>query len=134
METEEKTVDFMLSELLRWGRLTPGTGSWVNVHGETEKETTVLFVNCDTMFHYGVEDLEELPYRDIKPLYEMVENNLAWGDVRWACKRRNMQPTQEIISLMIEDREWDKEMRRLPSNPNNKHTLFNRILNFFKGS
>lgn len=90
-----------------------GTPSWC-------KGLCTIFVNCNDLFAWACADCEELPVEEIANLYRMVKADPAWGDSKWCCIRRNMQPQAPIVQDMKRDGAWDEVMESLPPNPYEK--------------
>ena len=66
------------------------------------KEATNVFVNCNDTFAYACADAEDLPYKQIKPLYEMWKKNPVWGPVAWAVMQRKERPIEPVVRGLVE--------------------------------
>lgn len=79
-------------------------------------ETIVLFVICNDVFAWGCADSEEITCDELPVLYKAVKADPKNAVVKWACKKRNLQPQRPIVTRMKADGSWDDEMEALPKN------------------
>lgn len=92
----------------------PGKIKFDRTKPETEKETVVLFVNCNDMFWWATADAEPLPHDKISSLYKMHKADKKWGSAKWCCLQRNMRPQDPVMEDMKKDGSWDEQMESLP--------------------
>lgn len=94
-------------------KLSPNSDVW----------NTVVYVNCNDVFLWGCADAESISNSDgeegseIIELYRMWKENPTYGPIKWACKKRNLQPQKPLKKMMIKDGHWDSELEALTPNP-----------------
>jgi hypothetical protein len=107
--------DEALAEMLKAGILFSNTREYL-WQGEKQGETVVLFVNCNDIFAWACADAEDVKESEVKDLYQMWKKD-GWGIVKWACKKRNLQPQQAMVKMMKENDGWEDWMSKLQVNP-----------------
>lgn len=83
---------------------------------DLRERTIVLFMNCNDVFSWGCADAECITIDEIPDLYLLWRDNHKWGPMKWACKKRNLQPQRPIVIDMKKDGYWDATMADLPGN------------------
>lgn len=86
------------------------------------KKTTVVFVNCNDVWFWACADAEPVTTTEIPDLYRMHIQNKKWGSLKWACKKRDMQPQAPIRRDMKKEGAWCELMESLPPNPDDKQS------------
>lgn len=131
---DEKIIAKMLIE----GDLEVFPGEAVNQIDKDEppEEVAMLYLNCSDVFIWGCADWEPVTLNDIREIYKMSFENLAWCCTRWVCKKRNLQPQGPIIKDMKRDAAWCEMMENLPKQwrPRKKNIFArarNKIVDFF---
>lgn len=76
--------------------------------------TTFVFANCNDVFAWACADAEHVTNDDLIELYQLSRHK--WGDVKWACKKRNMQPQKPMADDIKKDGCWDEVFESLPKN------------------
>ena len=83
---------------------------------------TVIAVLISDTFAWGCADAESITNTDgeegseIIELYKLWKENPVWGEVKWACLKRNKQPIEPVKNKMIEAGYWDETLETLPEN------------------
>ncbi len=111
--------ELALAEMLIAGKLFANDKQYSNNQydrNDITGRTIVLFVNCSDMFAWGCADAEDLPYTEIKSLYEWFKKNATWGTVIWCMKQRNEKPQRPVVEAMVEEKAWEPWMDALPQN------------------
>lgn len=63
----------------------------VMVNGK-DHEIVKFFVNCNDVFVWGLSESELIEPKEIKDLYACYNETEQFGDMLWACRKRNMRP------------------------------------------
>jgi hypothetical protein len=71
------------------------------------KESISINVNCSDVFAWGCADAEELDYKDLEELYNMVRKDPANGSIVWCCIKRNELPQKPVLERILENDIWD---------------------------
>jgi len=87
-----------------------------NLSVSVEEGKASPYVNCNDLFMWGCADSEDVPDDQIPILAEMCAND-SWGDQKWCCIQRQMQPQRPIVDSWKESGIWDNAMEALPHNP-----------------
>ena len=106
----------MVLYLLQKGRLLCNGRKYLDEKGVVYPETIVLFLICNDTFGWACADAEEIAYNELPELYKAVKADERYGDTKWVCKKRNLQPQQPLIEIMKEAGVWDEAMEALPKN------------------
>jgi len=125
---EERVLSFMyegkkvwhkeglLSYLLDEELVFCNSRKYVCLDGTIKPATTVVFAVCNDVFVWACSDAEPIKPSEFHELYELHEDNKQWGAMKWACKKRNLQPQVPIVVDMKKDGYWDEEMESLMEN------------------
>lgn len=85
---------------------------------EHNGSTIVIFQNCSDVFMWGCADGEDIETEEqLILLYLLYIDNKQWGNMKWACMRRNMQPQAPIRRDMKKTGYWDDVLENLGKNP-----------------
>lgn len=90
---------------------------FVNDWEVDEGYTTVIYVNANDVFMWGCGDATVIGQDELGEFYKMSRKN--YGDIKWICKKRNLQPQTPLIKRIKEAGCWDDEFESLPKNINN---------------
>ena len=86
-------------------------------------ESFSLYLNCNDVFFWGCADTEVIQPSDIEDLFEWWIQDEKWGEIKFACKKRNMQPQIPIVEDIKKDGKWEGWMDDLETaNHNHKTT------------
>ena len=114
----EPNEDKMLLKLLQDGVLFVNDRRYLHDHkDEVGGRTTVLFVNANDTFAWGVADAEDLPLEELPHLLELHLDNPKCGATQWLCLRRNLQPQAPVIEWLKKYNGWNDKLAGLPANP-----------------
>lgn len=83
---------------------------------EIEKDVynVVAYVNANDFLMWGCADAEHISTSELGEFYKMSRQQ--WGDVKWVCKKRNMQPQYAIARDIKKTGHWDEIFENLPKN------------------
>lgn len=79
--------------------------------------TTVIYVNANDVFMWGCADATTITQDELEEFYKMSRNE--YGDIKWICKKRNIQPQSPLIKRIKDAGCWDDEFESLPKNIHN---------------
>lgn len=108
-----------LAKLLVDGVLFVGdfdSGPFFKTEERSTEATLCVWVNCNDLFMWASADAEDITEDELPELYNMHMADKEWGSLKWACKKRNMQPQAPIIRDMKKDGAWDDMMEALSKN------------------
>jgi hypothetical protein len=77
---------------------------------------TVLYVDASGIFGWGIPDIVNFDTSEVDKLYEYHTSDPDWGNVKWICIKKDMQPMRIIKQQMIKDGSWNSEMDYLQIN------------------
>lgn len=86
--------------------------------GTEQSYITVIFALCNDVFAWGYAEAEPIEPKEFSSFYELHKENKKWGAMKWACKKRNLQPQKPIVDDMKKDGYWDDELESLEKNKN----------------
>lgn len=114
---EEFDAELCVAKMLLGGVLFVNSRKYMcDYRKSLQKETLVLFLNCNDTFAWGGTDAEEVSYEDIKDLYKMWKASPVHGTTKWVCVRRNEKPQKPLQELLKKAGEWDDIFEKLPEN------------------
>ena len=112
--------DTALAKLLVDGILFVGdsdSGPFFETDKPREDATICVYLNCNDLFAWGCADYELVTTFELRELYKMHIEDPEWGSVKWASKKRNLQPLKPVVKQMKEAGVWCSLMESLPTNP-----------------
>jgi len=80
------------------------------------EETIAIFVGCNDIWGWACADAETISTKELPELYKFYMADKKWGSLKWACKKRNLQPQAPIIKDMKKEDVWCDIMESLPEN------------------
>lgn len=83
---------------------------------EEESKYTCLYVLCNDVFAWGCADAEDLPYDELRNLYEMWLKDPSWGPAVWCIKQRNSMPQKPVEDHINAAGIWDLKSLSLAPN------------------
>jgi hypothetical protein len=81
-----------------------------------DKDSVYVGVNCNDVFAWACGDAEELPFSEIRTLYDMVIKDRSWGSAIWVCKRRGDMPQAAVAKRIREAGIWPLDEMGLAPN------------------
>ncbi len=103
----------VIADLLQKGILFANTRKYLELDGEPQEFTIVLFLICNELFNSGA-DAECINCSDLSDIYKASFE--PYGIDKWVCRKRNMKPQDEIVEDMKKSGHWDSEMDNLKDN------------------
>lgn len=85
-----------------------------------DSELISVHVECNDVFAWGSADAEDLPYKEIKKLYQMWKKDPTWGSAIWCMQRRNQMPQGPVEKRIREAGIWDLDSMGLEPNAYDK--------------
>jgi len=80
------------------------------------KSTIGIFLNCSDVFAWGCADCEPITQEDLPSLYRMCRADPKYGDIKWVCKKANLQPQRALADIMKAAGCWEPWMDELGKN------------------
>ena len=71
------------------------------------KESTYLGVSCNDIFAWGCSDAEDLPYEELRSLYDHYIKDPVWGSAIWCMKKRKEMPQRPVEAEIRLGGIWD---------------------------
>ncbi|HEY6020205.1 MAG TPA: hypothetical protein VIY48_09975 [Candidatus Paceibacterota bacterium] len=90
--------------------------SWDEDEQVHHDKDDVLCLNVNDMFCWGCADAEQVRETEIAEVYAAWKADPGWGLVKWAARKRNLQPQRPVIELMKKHGSWDDVMEGLGKN------------------
>lgn len=82
---------------------------WHKDWPEDARKVISFNVNCSDIFAWGCSDSEELPFDEIKNLYDLWRKDPAFGHAIWCMIRRREMPQQPVEESIRKMGIWDLE-------------------------
>lgn len=119
-ERPDGTVEPLFDEEILLARLLISEHVYLNSRHWKEEDKDHVYVGalCNDVFFWACGDATELPYNQIRPLYNMIIKDPSWGATKWAILQRNMYPQKPIYEAMVKKGSWDEELQNADLKPN----------------
>ena len=83
---------------------------------DPDRKMMAVFAHCSDVFAWGCSDAEDIPYAELRPLYEAWVKDPAWGVAVWCIQRRGTLPQAPLAKLIRAAGIWDLDTMGLRSN------------------
>lgn len=80
---------------------------WEKSWPEAAKASVSVAADCSDVFAWGCADAENVPFREIEPLYRMWAKDPSWGVQVWCIIQRKEMPQRPVEKRIREGGIWD---------------------------
>lgn len=107
--------DVILARLLISEHVLVNSRHWM----DADKDKVYVGAICSDVFAWGCADVDELPYNQIRPFYNMIIKDPKWGAAKWSILNCGMMPQKPVYDAMVKAGSWDEELQNayLRDNP-----------------
>lgn len=84
--------------------------------GKDRAEDITVLAICNDVFAWGCSDAEEVPWSELRNLYEHFVKDARWGVAVWCMKRRGEMPQRPVAARIREAGVWDLDGMGLEPN------------------
>jgi len=80
---------------------------WKEEWPDEARRITSINVNCNDVFAWGCADSEEMPYKELRDVYDHYIKDSVWGPAIWCMKQRKEMPQGSVEKSIRKTGTWD---------------------------